>query len=195
MIRTARVLLTALVLLLVVGVAPSAQASRDHPVGIKGVEEFTNTWSSEPDDRCDPMGPGMASSALNFEGIGKVSHLGRITFAGHHCLQLRDLAFAGDVAIVTWAFVDGGNTWTAANGDEVWLADDDLTSVWSVDPASLGGTLIVFDTATFGTVQIIGGTGRFTDATGTVTIDAPHLGSPLTLSGEISYDASNRSAR
>ena len=195
MIRTARVLLTALVFLLVVGVAPSAQAGRDNPVGIKGVEEFTNTWSSEPDDRCDPMGPGMASSAFNFEGIGKVSHLGRITFAGHHCLQLRGLAFVGDVAIVTWAFVDGGNTWTAANGDEVWLADDDLTSVWSVDPASLGGTLIVLDTATSGTVQIVGGTGRFTDATGTVDIDAPHLGGPLTLSGEMSYDASNRSAR
>ena len=195
MIGLARVLLTALVVLLVVGVAPSAQAGRDHPVGIRGVEEFTSTWSSEPDDRCSPMGPGMVSSALNFEGVGQVSHLGRITFEGYHCLQLRDLTMTGDVAIVTWAFVDGGNTWTAANGDEVWLADDDLTSVWSVDPASLGGDLIVLDTATVGTVEIIGGTGRFTEATGFVDIDAPHQDGPLTLTGEITYDASNRSAR
>lgn len=137
----------------------------------------------------------MVSSAFNFEGVGKVSHLGRITFAGYHCLQLQDLVIAGEVTLMTWAFVDGGNTWTAANGDEVWLADDDLTSVWSVDTASLAGDLVIFDTATFGTVTIVGGTGRFTEATGSVDIDAPHLGDPLTLSGEMTYDASNRSAR
>ena len=76
----------------------------------------------------------------------------------------------------------------------MWLGDD-LTFVASVDPASLGLELVVLDTRTFGTVNSVGDTGRFTDATGSVQVFAPHQDGPLTLAGLISYHASKRSAR
>ncbi|MGA7689756.1 MAG: hypothetical protein WCA29_11085 [Jiangellales bacterium] len=88
-------------LLTVWGVATPAPGRQGRPDADDGVQKFTSYWSSEPDDRCDPMWPGGSGASLNFEGVGRISHLGRITLSGFHRLQLRGVTVAPSEAFVT----------------------------------------------------------------------------------------------
>ena len=78
---------------------------------------------------------------------GRMTHLGRTRLSTAHCSTLD-----GNAA------VQGTATFTAANGDEVWVTFTSSTVVWPAPP----DMLIVQD----GDFTVVGGTGRFEDASG-----------------------------
>lgn len=109
-------------------------------------------------------------------GTCQLSHLGRTSFAG--VLELN---------LVTGT-QRGERTLTAANGDVLRVV-----SVGTSTPSGPGVVSFV------GTFTIVGGTGRFADATGQArgagTANLATRTTSLTLDGWIAYDASNRSGR
>jgi hypothetical protein len=110
------------------------------------------------------------------EGSGVASHLGRVSMTSNHCPLLDG-----------WN-VDGHMTLVAANGDELHMTYEVVS-----DPAGIPtpGTVI---TAT-GDYVIVGGTGRFANATGevdgTTLVTFTGLGTPwpftMTWDGTLSY--------
>lgn len=120
------------------------------------------------DDRCTEPSQWISSMS----GTGQISHLGRVTWTTEHCFQLFTGTF-GDAELVI----------TAANGDELFGTYDGVMT---------GETTFVE------TMRILGGTGRFVDASGTVAETGwfdPDTGyMEVTGIGSIVYDASQRAS-
>ena len=175
-------------LLLVMGSVSTAVAKNgppDHQVPIQGylvgLDEVPNL---EPGD-CNQVPEVDLMWRFASSGTGRLSHLGRVSYHFSHCTYW-------DATIR-----DGVLTISAANGDSLVLA---YTAI--ADPFTLGGPTATWTMSW--TVDSESGTGRFVDATGSgdgsaVTHVPPPMGSSetayteLSLSGQISYDASNRS--
>jgi hypothetical protein len=89
-----------------------------------------------------------ASDVRHLDGTGSATHLGRFTLS------------ADFTVIRATGNATGTATWTAANGDEIRVS-------------VVGhGDIVVFPIVTITeTHTITGGTGRFADATGTITIE------------------------
>ena len=126
----------------------------------------TATW--------DYVGNAFTEVGANFDGVAQVTHLGKVGQGGTLYLDLGSATAAG---------IPGGGKviLTAANGDTLTFDYEGL-----LDPNTGLGT---------GTLTFTGGTGRFTDATGTGTF-AAHLdfsngfvGAPMavTIEGTIDY--------
>ena len=140
----------------------------------------------------DPACPGYAWS-FSSDGVGKMSHLGRIDYDLDQCTNPVDDVFESV----------GNVTFIAANGDELRITHT-MTSrlVFGPEP----GPPIGFEME--GDWEADGGTGRFLEATGSGSLegvaDLPDgvdgLGLPdgllrLDFRGDLAYDASNRSGK
>ena len=129
--------------------APSASqvASSAQRVGSTNVLALHGAFESRP---TPPSAEPCPAGSLRTSGAGEgiVSHLGRITQTITGCFSPATLTSTGDAALI------------AANGDEVHLA---VTSAFA--PGGPAANAVV---TTHGT--IVGGTGRFTGVTGSVTI-------------------------
>jgi hypothetical protein len=124
----------------------------------------------EPTFECDP---GLVPSGA--EGTGHLSHLGRVEISGGQCNNFATLEFTA-----------GFGTYVAANGDSIEV---EYSGQASLSPVGFDGE---------GSAKIVGGTGRFEEASGGfdfafTTFLSPD-GSSRTLldgGGWITYDASN----
>jgi hypothetical protein len=80
-------------------------------------------------------------------GTGNATHLGQFTFTAD--ITVDDQTAQGEGTVV----------WTAANGDQIFAT-------------TIGEAVVDFPTVTITETQIItGGTGRFSNASGTITVD------------------------
>mgnify|MGYP001818090989 FL=1 len=124
-------------------VAPVAADSQVRP--IKG-QVFGDVVYVEGGDyaECDAGYPGMGAEYVAY---GNVAHLGKTTMTGSHCASE---AAAGSLTLV------------AANGDEISI---DYTPVEACDYPSATTATCDFDAI------VTGGTGRFEDATGDLTLN------------------------
>ncbi|MFB3907326.1 MAG: hypothetical protein ACE15D_02885 [Candidatus Eisenbacteria bacterium] len=88
---------------------------------------------------------------IDFDGVGVVSFLGRCTMSANNCSDWTDpeLPFEGGI--------EGDGTVVAANGDELYMTVAGRYYVGSLPPTTMTIT---------GTYTVTGGTGRFSDATG-----------------------------
>jgi hypothetical protein len=142
---------------------------------------FTGSWVSA--DGFDFAAPGCpAGTFLRFSTTGttEFTHLGLTTLASTHCTTV-------DPATLSGAFGQGVITLTAANGDTLTLAEEG-TFTLTINPAGAPP----FTSALAHSHWIVtGGTGRFSDATGSGT--GTSLDNMLTgmqsfvLSGWIAY--------
>jgi hypothetical protein len=122
-----------------------------------------------PDDPSCPLGFRTVS-----QGSGTASHLGRVSMASDHCFALPNLMTQGEFTLV------------AANGDELHMT---YTGTCNPPIPPLGGiTTCVADNV------IVGGTGRFADATGEAEVTglvtntgAPPFPITWTWDGTLSY--------
>jgi hypothetical protein len=129
--------------------------------------------------RCSPA----ANWVLSYEGTGTVSHLGSVVERGSHCTRIDFATLTGDVGEAQW-FLE------AANGDVLELS---FSGTFAIDPArgEVVGLLVWW---------VVGGTGRFTHATGggdaRVTAPLVPIGTPspeiIDVRGVITYAASDR---
>jgi hypothetical protein len=133
------------------GQAPTAPTSALSAVGGPAATEarggtllpFSGTLESTE----HVVGGDAASAVRHLDGAGTATHLGRFVLS------------ADFTVILATGNATGTATWTAANGDQI------RTSV-------VGHGDIVFPTVTIiETHTITGGTGRFADASGTITIE------------------------
>ncbi len=110
---------------------------------------------------------------MYLSGTGNVTHMGKVNTEGVSCSVQQPYGFS----------VDGCVSLIAANGDEVFS---------DIDPYDLFINTDCFCEANGQTQgQIVGGTGRFEDATGqvdiTVHLDMETFEFTVTLDGQISY--------
>ena len=163
--------LTSLVVALVIA-APGAGLAKpggsDRPV--KGKTSGTSTVN-------------LATATLTSQGTGNISHLGKVTYT----LNLTG-AFTGPTTVA----YNGTGTLVAANGDQVFVTITGTATVPSL-------VFAVGDRNSFTLVSTItGGTGRFSDASGTststgrqevVSVVGTTVGTreTTTLEGRISY--------
>lgn len=166
-----RILIPALVVALLFGLAASVAVADSDSRPFKGSDAFT--WSVEcdfPAGFCD----------LEFEGEISATHLGKGTVEGG---WRSDVTAFDPFTNPCWPN-DGTTTLVAANGDELH--------------ASLSGEICVdvfvspnvFENHF--TLEVDGGTGRFDDATGTISLTGTGLGDPFrthasVYEGTISY--------
>jgi hypothetical protein len=151
--------------LMALGVAAAAAGTGGTDRPFKGA--LTGFATVAPDPSC-PIGLRTDS-----EGSGTASHLGRVSMTSSHCTPAPD-AFTGRMTIV------------AANGDELYM-----TYSGTSEPLPPVGGVILAPSHNV----IVGGTGRFADATGeadfTALVTFAGLGVPLpitwTWDGTISY--------
>jgi hypothetical protein len=137
MIRRASVILATFALV-VTGLAPAALADEwSRP--FKGT--VVGEVSFAPDASC----PNFGGLRTDSDAVGIISHLGRSRMASHHCTP------AGP------AITDGEMTLIAADGDRVFM------TYAGTAPFPGPGTEVIVATMEF---EIVGGTGRFTDASG-----------------------------
>ena len=133
---------TAMLLALAVvapGVAAGKAGGTDRPV--KGTLSGSTTT-----DTATGLGTG--------QGTGNISHLGKVTYTQN---------LTATVTGPTTVALSGTGTLVAANGDQVFYTFTGTATPPSLVPA-VGQTIpVTFDTT------ITGGTGRFADASGTVT--------------------------
>jgi hypothetical protein len=115
---------------------------------------------------------------------GTAEHLGRVSVVASHCTQF-DIFTTPNPGV----FQDGEMVVKAANGDELWLEYAGHFLFTPGDTPEVGVSAISFTTVT-----VVGGTGRFEGATGSLTGHAidnfpagPHIAS---FSGWIVYDPS-----
>jgi hypothetical protein len=122
-------------------------------------------------------------------GMGQMSHLGRVHY------ELTQCTVPGPDGLASVGTV----TLTAANGDELWLEHTMLSQL-------IGDFDLGIDGFTFeGEWMAVGGTGRFTNATGSGTLDGfgdipdgvaifdiPDGLAQFNFSGKIAYHASDR---
>jgi hypothetical protein len=125
-----------------------------------------------PDSSC-PFPPGVRTYT---EGSGVASHLGLVSMTGNHCPLLDGRSVGGQMTLV------------AANGDELHMTYEGVSDPVGLPPP---GTVITFTSDNV----IVGGTGRFANATGevheTVLVTFTGLGTPWpftsTWDGTLSY--------
>ena len=193
--KRALALVVTLVVTLALGVVAPAQAGPAKPVPITGAAAGTVTWTppttwlewplvtSTFDGRCSV--PSVVYQTDELTGI--LAHLGAVRIEGSACLQF-------DFASGELVFSDPEVTFTSANGDELRAV------VTQIDSTEVEGWVEaeIVD-------EFIGGTGRFANASGSMTYSArfpaPFAEDPFapwvgdisgTYRGEISYDASDR---
>lgn len=148
-----------------------------------GFDFVTNpTATSTFNGRC----PGGASWLISFSGTGYGTHLGELTWASSHCTLVTSLT-PPDVAISS-----GRLQFVADNGD---VLNEDYVGVGGL--FAEGDQLCTNTAATFN-----GGTGRFTDASGSAmelgcwpaSIQGPVIHDLVIKSaGTLTYDAAHRS--
>jgi hypothetical protein len=169
----------ALVATLLLSGASMADATRgqpDHPVPLRAAIDGNDYIVVPPPAHC----PTGTSWEYHFEGIGQMSHLGRVDIEVVHCTTM-------DFASGTGFFGPGTITVTAKNGDALVMADTGTFTFDGID------SVIDLDWS------VLGGTGRFLGATGEG--DGALFGNVPTASltgdlwGELIYDASNRANR
>ena len=198
-VRSRRVpLAVASALLLVVAFAAPAAATRGQPELAVPIQISIVSPADEPLD----MSPGFPVVGDTFGGrcsapsswvttinsAGDASRLGHVAVHQSHCTQIN--VFAPPPLPAT--FADGRMTVTAANGDELWIAYTGSFLFYPTDEAT-GLSVLTYS------MTIVGGTGRFTGASGSLTGSAednfpagPHV---ATFIGTITYDASHASGR
>lgn len=116
------------------------------------------------------QGPHERPFSATFEGSALPDGSGMFDMRATH---LGNSSGAGEFIVVPdgagcFDFVEGGFTWTAANGDEVYttVTDEDFNAcVVGGD----GTTFVIVELTA--TEKITGGTGRFEGATGKVTLE------------------------
>ena len=150
---------------------PSAAASADRPIKedlagyVTGMEFAADPAGETFDGRCSVPSQWISSMA----GTGVVSHLGQVAWSTEHCFQAATGTF-GDAQLVI----------TAANGDQLFGTYDGV---------------MTGETTFAETMVVTGGTGRFTEASGTVAetgwfdLDTGYI--EITGIGSILYDASH----
>jgi len=129
--------------------------------------------------RCSPA----ANWVLSYEGTGTVSHLGSVVERGSHCTRIDFATLTGDVGEAQW-FLE------AANGDLLELS---FSGTFAIDLAQ-GEVVGLLDW------WVVGGTGRFSRATGggdaRVTAPLVPIGTPspevIDFRGAITYAAADR---
>lgn len=188
MVRIFRIFVV-MTLLLVAFAIPAAAA---HEGPIKGTVMGEHWEPDFTDKDCIAAGYLWRFSSAGEGGVGQMSHLGRVAE-----YSLTQCSVPGPLGIESVGTV----TFTAANGDELWIEHTMLSQIIGEFP---GGELHGF---TFvGTWEADGGTGRFAHATGSGTLDgagdvgdgvAYFDGIPdgllqLNLTGSIAYDRSGK---
>jgi hypothetical protein len=115
---------------------------------------------------------------------GTAEHLGRVSAVTSHCTQF-DIFTTPNPGV----FQDGEMVIRAANGDELWLEYTGSFLFTPGDSPEVGVSEI-----SFSTITIVGGTGRFEGATGSLTGHAidnfPAGPNTATFAGWIVYDPS-----
>jgi hypothetical protein len=137
--RRLLVLTSLLVALAVVAPGPAAAKRGGTDRPVKGSGSSTTTLD-------------LATGAATTQATGVISHLGRTTFTLNHTLTPTS---------ATTFTQTGTATFVAANGDQLFAT---LTGVGTTTGVAIGGTADVSTVFT-----ITGGTGRFADASGTLT--------------------------
>lgn len=178
MVRILRI--SVVMTMLLVAFATPAVAAHEGP--IKG----TVMGEHGPPDFTAPGCPEWAEWRYSSAGEGRMSHLGRVEYSLTQC------TVPGPVATS-----EGTITFVAANGDELWIAHTMFSQ--------LVGPLEHPDGFLFeGEWTAVGGTGRFTNATGSgdlhgagnvygvVDPDVPEGLMQLNIEGKIAYDRSGK---
>ncbi|MFH1765048.1 MAG: hypothetical protein ABIF09_12750 [Gemmatimonadota bacterium] len=135
-----------------------------------------------PEGRCPPQHPLL----LMYEGAGTATHMGRITVVGSEC------AYFNPQDPSTLSTGQSQFTFTAANGDQLFVAYDQTTIGFEPAPSPW----LLWSAAIYAT----GGTGRLE---GAVLVDVRWNGGANLMTNEtyssfdgwIRYDASNRSGK
>ncbi len=184
MVRIFRVFVVMAVL--VMAFATPAVAGREVP--IKG----TVMGQHGPPDFSAPDCPEWAVWRFSSEGVGRMSHLGRVRYSLTQCTAPGPEGGASEGTI----------TLTAANGDKLFLEHTMLSQIiGDFDPDPDGFTLV-------GAWEAAGGTGRFAKAKGSGTMrgvgdildgvaifDIPDGLAEFTFDGKIAYKRSKRPGR
>lgn len=177
---------SAIFMVLLLALAAPAAAAPDLP--IRG----TVTGEHGPPDYSKPGCPAWAVWRYSSNGVGQMSHLGRVEYTLTQCTVPGpdEIESVGTIKLF------------AANGDELWLEHTMLSQLIfgnEVGPP-LGFTFV-------GSWEAVGGTGRFAHATGAGRFDgagdipgggAYFDGIPdgimeVSFEGRVAYDASDRS--
>ena len=139
-------------LLLVTMAAPASAKGPDHQVPIKGTVLGEHWEPDFTDEDCIAAGYVWRFNSAGEGGVGQISHLGRVAD-----YSLTQCTIPGPDGTLS----EGTITFTAANGDELWVEHTMLGQIIGVFP---GGQL---DGFTFeGEWTAVGGTGRFASAMG-----------------------------
>lgn len=183
MVRVLRIFVV--MMLFVVAIATPAVAAGERPIkgtvmGEHGIVMF--------DPTCHPE-VGDVWWRFSSDGVGQMSHLGRVEYSLTQCTVPGPDGFASEGTIEL----------TAANGDKLYIEHTMLSQAEPPADPPLGFVME-------GAWTAVGGTGRFASAAGSGTLaglgdipdGVPTLGLPdglmqLSLTGGISYDPSDRS--
>lgn len=115
---------------------------------------------------------------------GTAVHLGRVTVIQSHCTRI-DIFTTPNPAV----FGDGHMVIKAADGDELWLEYSGSFVFYASGTPDVGVSMI-----TYSTMTVVGGTGRFEGATGSITGRAvdnfPDGPNTADFGGAILYDPS-----
>lgn len=182
MVRIIRI--SVVMAVLVLAFAAPAAAGREVP--FKG----TVMGEHEPPDFTKPDCPDWALWRFSSEGVGQMSHLGRVEYTLTQC------SAPGPEGVNS----EGTIELTAANDDKLFIEHTMLSQiVGEFDPDPDGFTLV-------GAWEAVGGTGRFAHAMGSGTMDGvgdiadgqaifdiPDGLAQFNFTGKIAYDASDRS--
>lgn len=124
------------------------------------------------------------------DSTGTAEHLGLVSVLASHCTRFDFFSPPPGLSV----FDSGRMTVTAANGDELWINYSGSFLFYPGATPDVGLSI-----ATFSSMTIVGGTGRFVDAAGSLTGSAvdnfPGGPNVTTIGGTISYDASARADR
>lgn len=149
-----------------------ARSTAPPPRPLKG--QLTGISMLSPEGRCEGVAGYPLTATL--ELTGTLSHLGRVMWTSTDCTSI-----AGFPEIT---FIDGTGVITAANGDELYFT--------YAGSALVGPNLVAKFT---GEATIAGGTGRFSNASGTFdlsgTLGLTDSVVEMQVDGWISYNASD----
>ena len=130
---------------------PAAQPGAVAAAGLKMVpwkESYAASGTITPGARCP-----APQLLVSLAGGGTATHVGKYTIVNSHCVDP-----------TTGALTDGTFVKTAANGDRIFGAYTGGSTV--IQPPA---PIAIFTIT--GTINLTGGTGRFTGATGTATMN------------------------
>lgn len=190
--RVPRIAAIVLVLCVVALVATPASATHGQPAKALPFTAYISGYT----DHFIPAGPNFPFDSSTFNGrcsvpanwiigiagSGEGARLGDLTWSVEHCSRFTP---TGPNMAGTGSYADGVMTYVAANGDELHLTHT--------------GTFEIVDGVSYieGTATIVGGTGRFAGASGSLTETGfqPLATDFLQVwnTGTIVFDASNRS--